>query len=66
MDEKTKKWLLSLALRCGVCLFLVVVMYMIKAFSPEIFAPVKSYVTKSVDIEKIGTLFRQIVKEVLM
>ncbi len=60
MNEKTKKYLLSLAVRSAVAIVLFLVIWAVKGFYPEI----SRLWTKNMDIQKVVALFREILKEV--
>ena len=65
MQEKTKKWLLSLAVRAMVAVTAAIVILMLNSFVPKTGEVTKGVLTKNTDVQKIGTLFGEILKEVL-
>ena len=65
MNEKVKKYLLSLAVRTAVAFSAAIVIFVLNAFVPKIGNGTKDILTKNSDIQKIGTLFNQLFKEVL-
>ncbi len=60
MNEKTKKYLLSLGVRSIVATVLFLAIWVVRGFYPDI----SRLWTKNMNIEKIITLFREIIKEV--
>ena len=65
MQEKTKKWFMSLTVRTVVSVVIFAVAFLLNSFFPQIMAPVRNMWAKSIDIQKIGTLFCEIGKEFL-
>lgn len=60
MNEKTKKYFLSLGVRIAVSVLLFAAIWAVRGFYPGI----SRLWTKNMDIEKIITLFKEIIKEV--
>ena len=65
MNEKTKKWLLSFLVRTAVSLGIFAVTVFVCRIFPKALKALEPLWTKSADIHKIGTLFREIGKELL-
>ena len=58
MQEKTKKWLLSLAVRTGVAVIVFAVIFAVCRMFPDMLKAIRPVWTKSMDIQKIGKLLK--------
>jgi hypothetical protein len=65
MQEKTKKWLLSLAVRTAVAILIFAVVFIVCKIFPPSLKVIRPLWTKSMDIQKIGTLLKEVLKEAL-
>ena len=65
MQEKIKKHLLSLAVRTGIAILMFAVVFIVCKIFPPSLKAIRPLWTKSMDIQKIGTLLKEVLKEVL-
>ncbi len=65
MREKTKKWLLSLAVRFAAAAGIFVIIFSVNWFFPKVTKPLKPIFAESADIQKIGKLLKELAKEVI-
>lgn len=65
MQEKTKTWLLSLAVRTGVALGIFLIVFIVCRIFPDVLKTIRPVWTKSMDIQKTGTLLKELLKEML-
>jgi len=65
MNEKTKKYFLSLAVRTAVSLGMFAVVFAVCKIFPQVLTAISPVWTKSMDIQKIGAFLFKIGKEML-
>lgn len=65
MQEKTKKRLLSLAVRAAVAASLFAVVFVVCKIFPQALKVIRPVWTKSMDMQKIGALLKETLKEAL-
>ncbi len=65
MQKKVKQYLLSFSVQAAVAAGLFAVVFIIGKISPSFLKMLQPVWTKSTDIQKIGTLFKELFREVL-
>ena len=65
MQEKIKKYLLSLAVRSAVAILIFAAVFAVCKIFPEVLKAVQPVWTKSMDIQKIGRLLKEAFVEAL-
>ena len=65
MNQKTKNRLLSLAVRTAIAVVIFVILFVMNRLFPQLIKHMERIWTKSMDIQKIGTFLKEVLKESL-